>query len=52
MFTLKTQIGTIEKKRDYENFLISGWFIKFKHKNKRKLDKKFENSTLLKNSVN
>ena len=37
------------KKRDCKNFLISEWFTKFQHKNKRKkLDKKFENSALLK----
>jgi len=32
--TPKTQIWTFEK-RDYKNFLISEWLIKFKNKNKR-----------------
>ena len=29
-----------EKKRDYKNFLVSRWFIKFQHKNKRKKEEK------------
>ena len=36
IYTLKTQIWTFVKKRDYKNFLISEWFIKFYDKNKRK----------------
>ena len=31
------------KKRDYKNFLISEWFIKFQHKIKQKKTKLFEN---------
>ena len=34
-FTPKTQLST-EKKRDYKNFLICKWFIKFQDKNKLK----------------
>ena len=48
-FILKTQIWTIEKKRDYKNFLISEWFIRFQHKNKRKIRQKIWKFCIVKN---
>ena len=38
--------------KDYKNFQISEWFIKFRIKITKKIRQIFENSVMLKNSVN